>query len=99
VHPVIQSAVAAQHVKDMLDRAAQENRVREARRSRPGRRWRRHAGVAATSVAPTPAAATPVAAKPVAAKPVAATPVAATPVAAMAGAANRGAAATQCCPD
>ena len=89
MHPVIQSAVAAQHVKDMLDQAAQDNRVREARRSRPGRRWRRHAGVAATSVAATPVAATPVTA----------TPVAATPVAAMAGAAHRGAAATQCCPD
>ena len=89
MHPVIQSAVAAQHVKDMLDQAAKENRVREARRSRPGRRWRRHAGVAATSVAATPAAATPVAA----------TPVAAAPVAAMAGAANRGAVATQRRPD
>ena len=84
MHPVIQSAVAAQHVKDMLDQAAEDNRVREARRSRPGRRWRRHAAVAATSVAATP---------------MAATPVAATPVAATAGAAHRGAAATQCCPD
>ncbi len=93
MHPVIQSAVAAQHVKDMLDQAAEDSRVREARRSRPGRRWRRHAGVAATPVA------APVAATPVAATPVAATPVAATPVAAMAGAAHRGAAATQCCPD
>ena len=62
MHPVIQSAVAAQHVKDMLDQAAEDSRVREARRSRPGRRWRRHAGVAATSVAATPVAATPVAA-------------------------------------
>ena len=53
MHPVIQSAVAAQHVKDMLDRAAEDSRVREARRSRPGRRWRRHAAVAATSVAAT----------------------------------------------
>jgi hypothetical protein len=46
---VIQSAVAAQHVKDMLDQAAKENRVRDARRSRPGRRWRRHAGLGAQS--------------------------------------------------
>ena len=28
MHPVIQSAVAAQHVKDMLDRAAEDNRAR-----------------------------------------------------------------------
>ena len=49
MHPVIQSAVAAQHVKDMLDQAAEDSRAREARRSRPGRRWRRHAGVAAMS--------------------------------------------------
>ena len=39
MHPVIQSAVAAQHVKDMLDHAAQEGRVREARRARTSRRW------------------------------------------------------------
>jgi hypothetical protein len=51
VHPVIQSAVAAQHVKDMLDHAAEENRVREARRARPGRRWGRHARTAAPSSA------------------------------------------------
>jgi len=43
VHPVIQSAVAAQHVRDMLDQAAVENRARDARRTRPGRRWGRHA--------------------------------------------------------
>jgi hypothetical protein len=49
VHPVIQSAVAAQHVKDMLDHAAQDNRVREARQTRPGRRWGRHARPAAAS--------------------------------------------------
>ena len=49
MHPVIQSAVAAQHVKDMLDHAAEENRVREARRTRPARRWRRHAGLGAPS--------------------------------------------------
>ena len=47
MHPAIQSAVAAQHVKDMLDHATEENRAREARRTRPGRRWRRHAGQAA----------------------------------------------------
>jgi hypothetical protein len=51
VHPVIQSAVAAQHVKDMLDHAANENRARDARRTRPGRRWGRHARPAATSLA------------------------------------------------
>jgi hypothetical protein len=45
VHPVIQSAVAAQHVKDMLDHAAEEGRVREARRARRGRRARRHASL------------------------------------------------------
>ncbi len=49
MHSVIQSAVAAEHVKDMLDHAAQDSRAREARRNRPGRRWRRHAGVAASS--------------------------------------------------
>ena len=43
MHPVIQSAVAAQHVKDMLDHAAEENRAHEVRRTRPGRRWGRHA--------------------------------------------------------
>ncbi len=43
MHPVIQSAVGAQHVKDMLDHAAQEGRVREARRARKGRRGRHHA--------------------------------------------------------
>ena len=47
MHPVIQSAVAAQHVKDMLDHAAEDNRARAARRARPGRRWRRHAAMAA----------------------------------------------------
>ena len=47
MHPVIQSAVAAQHVKDMLDHAAEEGRVREARRARRGRRGRRHAGLGA----------------------------------------------------
>ncbi len=52
MHPVIQSAAAAQHVKDMLDHAAQEGRLREARRTRTSRRWWRHAGVAATSGAP-----------------------------------------------
>jgi hypothetical protein len=46
---MIQSAVAAQHVKDMLDHAAEESRVREARRNRPSRRWGRHAGLAASS--------------------------------------------------
>lgn len=62
MHPVIQSAVAAQHVKDMLDHAAEENRARDARRNRPGRRWRRHAGLGAQSAAtrrdaaPTPCA-------------------------------------------
>jgi hypothetical protein len=49
VHPVIQSAVAAQHVKDMLDHAAEEGRVREARRARRGRRGRRHAVLGAQS--------------------------------------------------
>ncbi len=49
MHPVIQSAVAAQHVKDMLDHAAEDNRARAARRARPGRRWRRHAAMAAPS--------------------------------------------------
>ena len=47
MHPVIQSAVAAQHVKDMLDHAAEDNRARAARRARPGRHWRRHADQAA----------------------------------------------------
>jgi hypothetical protein len=41
--------VAAQHVKDMLDHAAEDNRARAARRARPGRRWRRHAAMAAPS--------------------------------------------------
>ena len=49
MHPMIQSAVAAEHVKDMLDRAAEENRARDARRARPGRRWGRHARPAAAS--------------------------------------------------
>jgi hypothetical protein len=48
---VIQSAVAAQHVKDMLDHAANENRARDARRTRPGRRWGRHARPAAAPLA------------------------------------------------
>ncbi len=43
MHPVIQSAVGAQHDKDMLDHAAQEGRVREARRARKSRRGRHHA--------------------------------------------------------
>ena len=43
MHPMIQSAVAAQHVKDMLDHAAEDGRVREARRARKGRRSQRHA--------------------------------------------------------
>jgi hypothetical protein len=49
VHSVIQGAVAAEHVKDMLGHAAQDSRAREARRNRPGRRWWRHAGMAASS--------------------------------------------------
>ena len=51
MHPVIQSAVAAQHVKDMLDHAAEDGRAREARRSRRGRRGRRHAVVGTQSLA------------------------------------------------
>jgi hypothetical protein len=51
MHPVIQSAVAAQHVKDMLDHAAEDGRVREARRARRGRRGRHHAVVGAQSLA------------------------------------------------
>jgi hypothetical protein len=52
VHPLIQSAVAAQHVKDMLDHAAEEGRVREARRARRGRRRaRRHASLGAQTLA------------------------------------------------
>jgi hypothetical protein len=51
--------VAAQHVKDMLDDAAEEGRVREARRARRGRRWRRHADLGAqtrvTRLDPAPA--------------------------------------------
>ncbi len=43
MHPVIQSAVGAQHIKDMLDHAAEESRSREARRGRKVRRGRRHA--------------------------------------------------------
>jgi hypothetical protein len=48
---VIQSAVAAQHVKDMLDYAAEDNRARAARRPRPGRRWRRHAAMVPSGTA------------------------------------------------
>lgn len=51
MHPVIQSAVAAQHVKDMLDHAAEDGRAREARRVRRGRHARRHAVVGAQSLA------------------------------------------------
>ena len=51
MHPMIQSAVAAQHVKDMLDHAAEESRVREARRARRGRRARRHASLGAQTLA------------------------------------------------
>ena len=43
MHPVIQSAMAAQHVKDMLDHAAEDGRAREARRARKVRRGRHHA--------------------------------------------------------
>jgi hypothetical protein len=43
VHPMIQSAAAAQHVKDMLDQAAEDGRAREARRARRSRRGRHHA--------------------------------------------------------
>ncbi len=49
MHSVIQGAVAAEHVKDMLDHAAQDSRAREARRNRPGRRWGRHARMTASS--------------------------------------------------
>ena len=59
MHPVIQSAMAAQHVKDMLDHAAEDGRVREARRARRGRRARRHADLGAqtrvTRLDPAPA--------------------------------------------
>jgi hypothetical protein len=51
VHPMIQSAVAAQHVKDMLDHAAEDGRVREARRARRGRRARRHAVLSVQTLA------------------------------------------------
>jgi hypothetical protein len=49
VHPVIQSAMATQHVKDMLDHAAEDGRAREARRARRGRRGRHHAVLGAQS--------------------------------------------------
>ena len=49
MHPVIQSAVAAQHVKDMLDHAAEDGRAREARRARRSRRGRHHAVLGAQS--------------------------------------------------
>jgi hypothetical protein len=59
VHPVIQSAVAAQHVKDMLDHAAEDGRSREARRARRARRAQRHADLGAqtrvTRLDPAPA--------------------------------------------
>jgi hypothetical protein len=59
VHPVIQSAVGAQHVKDMLDHAAADSRVREARRARRGRRAQRRADLGAqtrvTRLDPAPA--------------------------------------------
>ena len=51
MHPVIQSAMAAQHVKDMLDHAAEDARAREARRTRPARRWRRP-GASSRAAAP-----------------------------------------------
>ncbi len=51
MHPVIQSAAAAQHVKDMLDHAAEDSRAREARRGRASRRQRRHAALSAPSAA------------------------------------------------
>lgn len=41
MYPAIQAAVAAQHVKDMLDQAAQNSRAREARLGRAQRRARR----------------------------------------------------------
>jgi hypothetical protein len=40
VHPTIQAAVAAQHVKDMLAQAAEDGRAREARQARGGRHAR-----------------------------------------------------------
>jgi hypothetical protein len=49
VHSLIQSAVAAQHVKDMLDDATENSRARAARQARPRRHWRRHAAMAAPS--------------------------------------------------
>ena len=49
MHSLIQSAVAAQHVKDMLDHAAEDGRAREARRARKARRLGRHAGRGAQS--------------------------------------------------
>ena len=59
MHPVIQSAVAAQHVKDMLDQAAQDGRVREARRARTSRRWWQSPFRAASPRAASPGAASP----------------------------------------
>jgi hypothetical protein len=51
--------MGAQHVKDMLDHAAEDGRVREARRARRGRRARRHADLGAqtrvTRLDPAPA--------------------------------------------
>jgi hypothetical protein len=40
VHSVIHAAVAAQHVKDMLDQAAKDSRAREARMARARRAHR-----------------------------------------------------------
>jgi thiamine biosynthesis protein ThiC len=40
VHSAIQAAVAAQHVKDMMDQAARDGRAREARLARARRTHR-----------------------------------------------------------
>ena len=51
MHSAIGAAVAAQHVKDMLDQAAQDRRATAARRARRARPARRPG-----SAAPAPAA-------------------------------------------
>jgi hypothetical protein len=54
VHPTIQAALAAQHVKDMLAQAAEDGRAREAHQGRQARLSRAQRHFRRTGLIPPP---------------------------------------------
>ena len=58
MHSVMQAAVAAEHVRDMMYQAAQDRQADEARRARRNRRLRRNGLTASSHAARTSSATT-----------------------------------------